>query len=796
MGQQRQEKGYYTFVKGLVTEASPLTAPQDTSLDEVNFDLLIDGSRKRRLGVDYEEDYDTLSATVTSSTRVTAHKWSTAAGQAANQFVVLQLGYMLYFYDNVHPISANQKGFTYDLRNQKVSGTSDAALAAEPVAVASGKGYLFVVQKYVEPFYLVYDPDGDSITAVRIQIWMRLFDRLTSDYIANPTSLSDVHQFDLLNNGWTSTLISGYQGAHGYYPNLTRIPSTGYYIDTSTGLRSFSYAEINSYDWGNTPAPNGHLIINPFNTSAIFNASNSLAISSFVYDDVNEEVDITVGTAHGLSVGDPVTINNNRFEYSTTPAMPDPPGETSTFGSLNGSYTVKTVGSTTEFTIDFTIASFDHWIDQYVSKGTIFAYTIVNPLDAVETTRFTSVGFFAGRVWFGGTDITRLSSKVFYSQIIESDSNIGSCFSAADPTREEEAQVVDTDGGVLTIPEMGQLRGFLVVGDKLVLMASNGVWSIGGSADTYFKATSYAIRHLVQATIPENQHGLLVDQLPLLLAREGVFGLEVNQISGDLVGRNIIETSIQSLWDDIPTASLNYAQLTYDGVAKRLCVLYDSTGAAAHKHNTMLIFDSRLKAWSKWSMPASNPYVAGAIDLYSNVDPAREMKLVVVDTTNNKVTFGNFWRTDWLDWYSYDSVGVDAPGYLITNYDTASGPERRHWGHYLHVFLNRTETTWTDVSGEAVPLPASSCLASSRWDFHITDDGGKFSATRQVYRHRRNFVAPDTLPAAFDPGYRVVYTRNKLRGTGRAIQLKFETEAGKDCHIYGWHLGLNTNTDL
>jgi hypothetical protein len=39
------------FVKGLITEASPLTFPDNASLEEQNFVLNRDGSRERRSGM-------------------------------------------------------------------------------------------------------------------------------------------------------------------------------------------------------------------------------------------------------------------------------------------------------------------------------------------------------------------------------------------------------------------------------------------------------------------------------------------------------------------------------------------------------------------------------------------------------------------------------------------------------------------------------------------------------------------------------------------------------------------------
>ena len=47
---------FSTFVAGLITDASPLTFPNNASLDEVNFELNRDGSRNRRLGMDFNFD--------------------------------------------------------------------------------------------------------------------------------------------------------------------------------------------------------------------------------------------------------------------------------------------------------------------------------------------------------------------------------------------------------------------------------------------------------------------------------------------------------------------------------------------------------------------------------------------------------------------------------------------------------------------------------------------------------------------------------------------------------------------
>lgn len=54
MARQKFAKDFNTFVRGLITEASQLTFPDDASLDERNFVLDKDGGRRRRFGMELQ----------------------------------------------------------------------------------------------------------------------------------------------------------------------------------------------------------------------------------------------------------------------------------------------------------------------------------------------------------------------------------------------------------------------------------------------------------------------------------------------------------------------------------------------------------------------------------------------------------------------------------------------------------------------------------------------------------------------------------------------------------------------
>ena len=85
-----------------------------------------------------------------------------------------------------------------------------------------------------------------------------------------------------------------------------------------------------------------------------------------------------------------------------------------------------------------------------------------------------------------------------------------------------------------------------------------------------------------------------------------------------------------------------------------------------------------------------------------------------------------------------------------------------------------------------------SCLMQSRWDFADTETSGKWSAYHQVYRVLR--PPPENVAADdYDTGSALVITKNKIRGRGRALKLRFKAEPDKDLVLVGWAITNNGN---
>ena len=206
MAQAKSNKLYRTFTKGLITEASYLTYPEDSSLDELNTVPTRKGNRFRRLGINYNVSNISYRPTYSDMAAKAEFVWRAVASTPELTFLVVQNGSNLSWFDRSKPdFAANKKSFEVDLNAYTRPGVADVTTKA--CRFASGKGYLFVVNPDIEPLVISYDKVTDSITTTKIAVLARDFEGLR-DGLQNdeePSVLSKEHFYNLLNQGWVST---------------------------------------------------------------------------------------------------------------------------------------------------------------------------------------------------------------------------------------------------------------------------------------------------------------------------------------------------------------------------------------------------------------------------------------------------------------------------------------------------------------------------------------------------------------------------------------------------------------
>lgn len=285
------------FVGGLVTDFHELNTPANVTVSEDNCDLDRKGSRKRRLGIDFEPGYELSTDSWTladlDSFYLGNQVWESVNNDGNQNFLVVQVGSKLYYYDMTKdPVSSGLLPFTTDLTGHKAySAVTNARIASSGVSIASGKGVIFISGEILIPFYVTYDADTNTITETEIDIKIRDL-KLASgatDYEAIPTTMDYKLNYDYFNQGWYYNKILDVD--HNKYSSVLELyyvrealsPNAGYrhypplskswwagkvhalHDSVPDSFETFAPLVYDSIYTGNFLAPLGHYIVDPFN---------------------------------------------------------------------------------------------------------------------------------------------------------------------------------------------------------------------------------------------------------------------------------------------------------------------------------------------------------------------------------------------------------------------------------------------------------------------------------------------------------------------------------------------------
>jgi hypothetical protein len=377
----------------------------------------------------------------------------------------------------------------------------------------------------------------------------------------------------------------------------------------------------------------------------------------------------------------------------------------------------------------------------------------------------------------------------------------------------------------------------------LVVVANNGVWGIVGS-DEGFSAVNFQVVKLSDVGCISARSVVSTDGAVFYAAKSGMYIIQPNEVN-QITATNITETTIQSFYLGITNNVKQNMTGFFEEDQRRVRWLYAdndiyNTATANSVFNKELVFDLVLGAWYTNSFEASSTqYMSSYIPLpdtfatditadvsYGGVDT----DLVTVNTTDNVVvnvtdrattadtffylsrdganmSMGGLTDTTFQDWgdTSYDS-------FLETGYMSEGDSARTKRATYLVTHFNRTETGFEEINGELEALNPSGCLVQAKWSYSealptnpLDSGSGQFgkvyNATTglweaggfQAYRFIRNYV-PANVNDSFDYGESVITTKNKLRGKGKALRLKFSSDEDKDFQLLGWTMEITGNT--
>ena len=762
MAKQFQTVDVNTFVKGLITEAGPLTYPEGASLDEDNFVLNRDGSRSRRLGMAEEvaTPYSTTAQFSNKASFTNIFEWDSPAGLSALSFLVVQSGESVLIFDR---LAAN---ISTSLLH---SFTPDSYLEGSRYSFTSVDGILVVATGGSDLISVVYDTTTgftEDTYRVKVRDLWGVDDGLTEgmDITFRPFAVSitppkgyikERHIYNLRNQTWATTRLAASS-------EETKDPIFSFLGFSTVDLFGQRYPS-------NCDTVNQALYANP--------QDGQDALSKRLY-------------ARDLFVNPPGTVYAPRGYFLLD---------------------VFNRGASRKEELE-ELESTAQSADQ--------DYLVVNK-DLIPEDR-TSGGVsvtaeYAGRAWYGGFSgeliggdkrSPRLSSYVFFSQLVRSEAGLGSCYAEADPTSPETSDPVATDGGFIRIDGAKEIKHMEVIGTKLLVFADNGVWSVEGGSDFGFSATDYLVTKITNKGLINAGSVVYTGSSVLYWSESGIFVTGQGEL-GNVTSTSITNTTIQSFYDDISYEDKGNAVGVFDDYTNKVRWVFSG--------NRELILDLNLSSFSTSTIYGTKevrgaftipPYASGSvtenitvsgeqvtvigedvvITYKSRASGVREVKYAVATQNGDltDLTFATYSDVDFLDYGT-----TDAAAYLITGYVTQGDFQRNKSVPYLTLHFKKTEVGF-DENFE--PVGASGCLVRVAWEWANSTNSNRWGNQFQGYRFRRHYIPADASDE-FDNGFETVVTKNKLRGKGRALSLHFNTEAGKDCVILGWSyvIGVSGN---
>lgn len=435
----------------------------------------------------------------------------------------------------------------------------------------------------------------------------------------------------------------------------------------------------------------------------------------------------------------------------------------------------------------------------------------------VATNNYPSVSAgFSSRAFFAQGSSNNNRPRIMFSQLLSSTGDdietLGKCYQRNDPTADTFNELLETDGGVIDIPEMGIVKGMEVVQNSLLVLADNGVWQVSG-AGSALTATNISVNRVTNIGAANGTSIVNVGDSVFYWAESGIFKLSYDAQSFAFSSSSVSANSIQTMFNNrFPQRQLTKGSfdLRTGKIVWYIPPALDSMAPSFDSKDYFLILDLRSGAFSTYEAAkvSTSPYGLSIVaveeedvtDLPFNgnllVDAVSRIPLnIKVVTLDPLGSISDPAHTDSLTFSTFTGApgGEDVLGEttsdwkVLTGWNTLGDPSRSKDVVYLTTFFNRTETTFTGTGDSDIdPLSESGCLGRIFWDWSDGNDN-RVSKTQQLYRLGRYYV-PASNSSEFTYGKDVITTKTKMRGAGKAMQFEFTNDESKDCQLIGWSL--------
>lgn len=785
MARTRLVKNYNNLLGGYITQGNEFAPPENAIRDGLNVEIQRTGGVRRRKGINKE-----ATATADNSKTETGAAptyinmtwdWHSANGDQDKNFVIVQRGNYLRIYEKGQSSDLASNFHTeIDMDSYFFTGSSYSTTYENPVQISIVQGFAVVTGVGILPFIITYSVSGDSfsVSASGARSQIRDYEGVNDTYDVDERVLAYTLNYD----GQTSNFTVG--------ATLT---------NTSSGATAKILADVDN-------GTDGTLTLRIL-------TSGSWANNTAITDDSGGAADCN-GSLSGVGLSDEHQYNLLNQGWSQD-NMDTYAGATGYWPS-NAQIWYAGKDSSGDFDPDLldktdfgtTLAPRGHFIidntDRTTSRETVSGVDLTAASPDDSESRCSAV--FAGRVFQAGWLNQKQQSMIAFSPILtENDTDgVPKHYQKNDPTSEFLNSPLATDGGYLIIPDTGTVHRLVALDIALLVFAENGVWTITGP-DIYsgFTATAYSVKKITDIGTRSPNSVVFYKNSAIYWAREGIIAIEPGENPGFFKTVNLTQDTIDDVYTGFDRASKEKAIGYYDTVDKKIywSFRYDQTLTNGEYRDAMLIFDTKLGVFLPLYQTAQvdddkseDPMFGGFTQdpFYDNGTGVPTLKVCTHkhNVSGNAITFNfaEFRDEDFIDWLFVDSTGEYFDSYLEPWADHLGAPDKDKQAVYVYCYFEKTEDGFEDNgSGGLVATHQSGCLMRGKWEWHNTATGGRWSEQKQAYRFQRVYI-PEDVNDPHDSGVSIVETKNKVRGKGKALAIRFDSQDGKDFVLLGYSI--------
>ena len=205
-----------------------------------------------------------------------------------------------------------------------------------------------------------------------------------------------------------------------------------------------------------------------------------------------------------------------------------------------------------------------------------------------------------GRMWysFSGRDFNLAFSQI---RNTSDDQWREKCYQDANPTDPISNSIVATDGGTISVTNMGEVIKFKKYNNYILAFCKNGVWAItGGEPGTSFSPSSFSIFKVSNATVISPK---MITDTSIGLAFMSYEGLQFLSVTNDGVSiinksENRVDDRVSRLYD-----MTNICSMSFDRKSGRL---FSNLKRGSHftTETYTLVYDTKIDTFYEWNLHA------------------------------------------------------------------------------------------------------------------------------------------------------------------------------------------------